>query len=467
MKGIVVPSFRRWAALAATLAVVAALVAAGAPQTGAAVGVPPYSGPPVPVRENVVFLYQTPAEVTAAGQLAKIGHPRDIVFGAHTGDVVPGSADEVTLAHSLGAKAYKYIQLTWFPTAAATWMGTTAAQRAAWTLCRTGSTALRDANDGDGLQHPTEDWAYADLNEVGMANAVLAWTAQLKALGYDGVFIDNGGRSLHGPAWNATSTCTDSKIKPGIRSADAWMALTTRIRAQHLKVAIDWSSRTALPLTRPDPNNPGRIKTDVGNLSWVLHENVGHPKENYPGSDPAWVTSLMFPFETLVAGTVDDALNGRGQVVEMAKARLPATDPNRAKQDEYVWALAKLSGQPVALNAGFDYCGDSPGTTDCNRTGFNPSLTDLTLGNPIDSMPYQARCDTRGCMWVRRFQKGMVVASAYGTATRAAKVPLGVSGCRYVTAFNGGKQGGGKCVTTLDVGTGPTSRWGRVYLYSP
>ncbi len=257
MKGIVVPSFRKIAALATALAVVGALVAVGAPQTGAAVGPPPYTGPPVSARENVVFLYQTPAQVTTAGQLAKIGHPRDIVFGAHTDDVVAGSADEVALAHSLGAKAYKYMQLTWFPTAASTWMGTTAAQRAAWMFCQTGTTALRDANDGDGLQHPTEDWAYADLNEAGMADAALAWTAQLKALGYDGVFIDNGGRSLHGPGWNVTSTCTDSKIKPGIRSSDAWMALTTRIRAQHLKVAIDWSSRTRAPVDSTRSQQPG------------------------------------------------------------------------------------------------------------------------------------------------------------------------------------------------------------------
>jgi hypothetical protein len=151
----------------------------------------------------------------------------------------------------------------------------------------------------------------------------------------------------------------------------------------------------------------------------------------------------------------------------MAKARLPETSPNRAKQDEYVWAIAKLSGQPVTLNAGFDFCGVPAGTTDCNRTGLNNSLTDLTLGNPVDAVPYQARCDPRGCLWVRRFQQGMVVASAYGTPTRSATVPLGVSGCRHVTAFNGGTQGAGKCITTLNVQTGATSRWGRVYLYAP
>ena len=107
----------------------------------------------------------------------------------------------------------------------------------------------------------------------------------------------------------------------------------------------------------------------------------------------------------------------------MAKARLPIGHPNRLRQEEYVWALAKLSGSPVVLNTGYDFCNTPWGTTDCNRTGLAPALTDLRLGSPIDAAPYPAACNGSSCMWVRRFFKGMVVVSAYGSPTRSARGP--------------------------------------------
>ena len=46
-------------------------------------------------------------------------------------------------------------------------------------------------------------------------------------------------------------------------------------------------------------------------------------------------------------------------------------------------------------------------------------------------------------MWVRRFQNGMVVVSAYGTPERTATIPLGTPKCRRITAFQGGPQAKG------------------------
>ena len=158
-----------------------------------------------------------------------------------------------------------------------------------------------------------------------------------------------------------------------------------QIKAQGLKVsAMNVGSPTAPdPITRQHPDNPAVYKTDVRNFAWILHENAGRPLENYPGAVPATKT-YGTPFDVLAARVKKDAQFGRGMVVEMAKARLPLADPDRYKQEEYVWALAKLAGGPVVLNAGYDFCGVPAGTDDCNRTGLNAALTDIRLGTPLD-----------------------------------------------------------------------------------
>jgi hypothetical protein len=437
--------------------------AAAAPVVGQ---IPPrYTGTPITGPENVTFLYHSLAEASAAGQLANIGHPRDLVFGNENTATVPGTADEPIYAHSIGARAFKYMQFSMFPMIYPTWSGITKENRAAWAMCQVEDEWLHDHEDGDGTSHGSVPWAYADTNERGYVDAILAWTAQLKALGYDGVFIDVGGRSIRGPYFNVESSCTDDPITPGAKSADAWFAMLMRVKAQGLKLGVNMGAPTADPLTRPDPNNPSKVKTDVRAFTWILHEGAGHPKENYKG-DAAWLLPKLPLFDHLAKRNANDALYARGQVVEMAKARLPIGHPNRLRQEEYVWALAKISGSPVVLNTGYDFCNTPWGTTDCNRTGLAPALTDLRLGSPIDAAPYPAACNGTSCMWVRRFYKGMVVVSAYGSPARSAAVPLGTAKCRRITAFQGGQQAQGLCVNSLRVQTNAT-RWSRIYLYSP
>jgi hypothetical protein len=456
--------------ITATIIVIVGLLATAcvprAPQlpAGGSTGHAPYGGSPITGPENVTFLYHSVAETEAAGQLDALGHPRDIVFLTPNRATFPGDPAEVALAHGRGAKAIKYLELTLFPDTG-DWLGTTQTQRAAWMLCKSGTTPLSDAGDGDGSDHGSVPWSYSDANELGFVNAVLGWTSQLRTMGYDGVFIDAGGRAVRGPYFDVASSCTDQPVKAGARSADAWFSMLMAVKAQGLLVSANMGAPTADPLTRPDPTNPSKVKTDVRAFAWILHENAGHPSENYAGDAPS-VKVQLAPFERLAGQMSNDALFARGQVVEMAKSRLPLDDPNRARQDEYVWALAKLSGAPVVLNTGFDFCGVPWGTTDCNRTGLSPALTDVRLGSPIDAQPYKASCDSKGCLWVRRYRNGLVAASAYGTATRSTTVSLGTSGCRHVAAWKGGQQAGGKCVTSVSVQTGPNLRWAHVYLYS-
>lgn len=379
--------------------------------------------------KNVTFFYQD----QPASSAQRIGHPRDIVYGAHNNDVTPGSADQVAFAHSVGSLAYRYVQFTWFP-AAGPWNGTSDAQRQGMSFCN-----LTDANDGDGIQHPGVEWDYADANERAFVDAMLSWTARIKALGYDGVFVDVGGRSTAGPGSSWVSSCTTQAVTPGARQRDAWYHLLALVKAQGLHVAANLGNQ-----------NGGSPAID-----WVLHEYAAHPLENYctdaVGGRPT--------FEQSVAVLAREPAN----VVEMAKARCPLSDPHRRQQEEYVWALAKLSANPVALNAGTDFCGVAPGTTDCNRTGLNGELTDLALGAPIDAGPICLARDAQGCMWTRRFTLGAVVVSAVGAPNRTATLALGVGGCRRVSALDGNNQAGGSCVTSIPVATGV--RASHVYLY--
>ena len=86
------------------------------------------------------------------------------------------------------------------------------------------------------------------------------------------------------------------------------------------------------------------------------------------------------------------------------------------------------------------------------------------IGRPLDPAPTPLRCTGPSCLWVRRFEAGMVVVSAYGTPPRSVAVPLGVPGCRRVTAHGVGPVEGGRCVTSLTVHTG-APEWGHIYLY--
>lgn len=455
---------RRLLATVSLLATIATAVAVSAGPAGASIP-PPYSGPPITGPENITFLYHSLPDTAAAGQLGNIGHPRDLVFGNTNTALVPGTADEPAYAHSIGARAFKYVQFSMYPMLYPSWSGISQPQRTQWALCESGDSLLYDDEDGDGSSHGSVPWAYADTNEQGYVDAMLAWTAQLKALGYDGIFVDVGGRSIRGRYFDLTSSCTSDPVTPGAKNADAWFALLMKVKDQGLRLGVNMGAPTADPLTRPDPSNKALLKTDVRAFDWILHEGAGHPKENYKG-DVSWLVPRLPLFDNLTRKAMNDARLGRGQVVEMAKARLPIGHPNRLRQEEYVWSVAKLSGSPVVLNTGYDFCGVPWGTTDCNRTGLSPALTDLRLGTPIDNAPYAAACNgMTQCMWVRRFQLGMVVVSAYGTPKRSAAIPLGTAGCRKITAFQSGRQAKGLCVSSLRVETG-ASRWSHIYRYS-
>ncbi len=406
------------------LTVVALAVPAAATAAGAA-----------PARENATFLYQsiTPQALTT------IGTPKLMVL------TDTASAAE---ARATGALAYKYVQFNWFPTTGA-WNGTTADQRSQWRLCGPSGAPL-----GDGTSSSRFLW-YADFNERGFVNAMLAFALRMKQRGFEGLFIDVSGRALLGPRSKTLSTCTSDPVTPKLRSSDAYVALLRRVKALGLRVAINYPSPFDDPLLRPASTGAKTVNDLRPILDFVLHENAASVD--------------LTPFPDLITRLRADAQLSGGKVVEMAKSQRAPDSPGKSDNERSVWALAKLSGQPVVLNTGNDLCdgaGRVPGG--CLRMGLAPDLVDLKLGAALDPLPRATDCNTRtgSCAWYRRFESGFVV---YDPAldAKVRKVTLALTGdgsCRQVNEVRGRNITNGKCVRSLAVSVAPGQ--GRIFTLS-
>jgi len=438
----------------------------------------PVPGPPGPGRpaprapENVAFVYHPFSEMRT--RLHLIGRPRDIVWAQFPSQEPDPPA--VAWSHRIGARAFAYAQFTWFPetdqAGVGPWMGMTVEDRLRWRLCDAKGRPLSDADDGDGLQHPGRRWWYLDANERGLVEAMVAHAARFRAVGYDGLWVDVTGRGFNGPFAGVRSGCTETPVQRGVDAASALVQLLRTIRGRTgLRIAINFNGIPGDPLARLDPRTRQPVRDLAPVVDWALHENGAHPKEVPIGSTHPAIRALLPTFDRLAWRAHDVAQHypGQGRVVVMAKPRLPlGSTPAellaRRRQERYLWALGKLYGGPVVVNTGWDFCAGFPRAVNCNRTGLAPDLVNLRLGRPLDRTPTPLRCTGPSCLWVRRFEFGMVAVSAYGTPPRAAVVPLGVPGCRRVAAHGGGRVEGGRCVTFLTVRTGDPE-WGHIYLY--
>lgn len=389
-----------------------------------------------PARENATFLYQP----FTAQDLPSVGAPKLMVLT---------ETASAAAARAAGVRAYKYVQFNWFP-ATGPWNGTTAAQRSQWRLCGPSGTPV-----GDGISSSRFLW-YADFNERGFVDAMLAFAQRMKARGFDGLFIDVSGRALLGPRSKTRSTCTGNPVTPGLRSSDAYVAFLRRVRALGLRLAINYPSPFADPLLRPAPTGTGTVNDLRPIVDFVLHENAA---------------SVDFmPFADLLSRLFGDAQWAGGKVIEMAKSQRMPGSPGKSQNERSVWALAKLAGQPVVLNTGNDLCagaGRVPGG--CLRMGLAPDLVNLQLGAPIDPLPRGADCSaqTWTCAWFRRFQSGFVVYNPSLDAT-VRKVSLSVTAdgsCRRVNEVRGQNITNGKCVRSLAVKVSPGQ--GRIFTLAP
>ena len=311
-------------------------------------------------------------------------------------------------------------------------------------------TALTDATDGDGdgAGHGTVAWDYADANERSFVDAMLAWTAPAQGAGLRRrVHRRRRPRDPRALLADQVDVHLRSGRRRAIRSSDAWFNLLMRIKAQGLKVAaMNIGAPSAVdPFVRQDPNNPKRVKSDVAALEWVLHENAGKPLENYPGKGARPGVGRDPVRDARRRGSGTTRCNGRGKVVEMAKARLPLDDPERYRQEEYTWSLAKLSGGPVVLNAGFDFCGVPAG-----HDGLQPHRALRSADR------HQARNPARRGRVPGRVQRRELHVGAPLRARARRRVGVrepeagrddpdsALASCRRITAFQGGNAGQGR-----------------------
>ncbi len=279
----------------------------------------------------VIALATAGCTITSVQPLAGPG-PENVTFAYDCTPVAVPVRAVITGDCPLAARPgpqFRYLQFTWAPVDGE-WYGTTPTQRAPWYQ------PVTDATDGDGLQHTDgRTWQYLDPSRATFQNWAVAYVESIRARGFDGVFIDVGGRALEGPARKPTS----------------YVALLSRI-ARVLPIGLNYtasgdplhsSSGLALP------------------VSWVLHENAT--------ADLGLI--------------VRDAAAPNGRIVAMGKSLSAIGSPGKATEMTYQWALAKVSGQPVAINTGTDQCGGIGtvgGNNGCNRMGQPSELTGTRLG---------------------------------------------------------------------------------------
>jgi hypothetical protein len=365
-----------------------------------------------PTRENAVFWYQ--------------GNERSERW-ARASRVVSLQADP-DLIHANGSEAWKYGQISWFPDARPSWNGTTPAQRTPWRLCRA------DAPDGvpDLTMHAPELWWWADYNERGYSDAMVAWANSVKAEGWDGLFFDTVGYTFNGPERNTVSTCTSDPIVPGIRQRNAYVNLARRIHEETgLGIAL---------------NNPpvDVVDAHLGTwLEWYLRENAGN---------------TTYPPETLYKNVIEDSRHPFTRVVGMGKSPLAPSAPGKRQEELYAFGRAKLSGQMAVVNTGDDQCpGGAPGAF-CLRMGVPTDLVGLRLG-PVNGPLRLQSCDdpaSKRCVYLRRFEKGFV---AVNPTTKIRRLEIVNARCHRMYRIRAGWLFSGVCSRQLRTNLGPHTAW--------
>ena len=299
-------------------------------------------------------------------------------------------------------------------------------------MCGSGNAPLTDAADGDGSSATgTVAWHYADANERGYVDAILAWTAQLKAMGYDGVFIDAAGRV------DARPVLAD-RVDLHVRPRHARGAIEQRVvRPAHADQGAGpqglRDERRRADRARPDhPPEPGQPDGVQDRRAELLLDPARERRATRRRTTRARCRrpeGLRDPVrDPRGAGQERRRSSDAGMVVEMAKARLPArrtrtaTGRRSTSGRSRSWRVDRWCSTRATTSAA---CPQA--RTTATAPGSTPALTDIRLGTPLDAAPYPAACNGASCMWVRRFQHGLVVVSAYGTPKRTATIPLGTA----------------------------------------
>jgi hypothetical protein len=324
-------------------------VIAAAPGSAAATPIPP---------GNWVWYYQAVSQADAS----KFAGARAVVVGQQRDEAATAS-----IIHSSGALAFHYMNTFWYPVTY-TYQGINIGDHPEWAFCQNGSTPMVGRTVG------SVAWDYVDLNESAMYDQVIAYLKTLQSDGYDGIFFDIAARSLRtGPMPNLVSTCIDDPVVPGATFAQAYAHVVEAAHAMGLRVVINYGIGPPL-----DPQLAPAV-------DFILRESPAHATP--PAQEFAY--RRLEQSRTLAGGT---------PYIE----ELKTSAPNNRAGAYYEWAEGALFQVNLDVNSGDDAC----------KSGTFPELTAIDRGEPLDPQPVATRClapSTISCLWVRRWQKAVVV----------------------------------------------------------
>ena len=398
---------------------------------------------------NVTFYYDGTTPLEPGADLSKLGRPAVVVATGRDGDRDPAAA-----IHSIGARAYKYLQLYWAPHNTE-YEGINFKEHPGWAFCRNGSTRRlgRITNGGE------QKWFFIDSNEKAVRARIKEVLAGIKTDGWDGVMFDRGiaatqyATDYHGAYnWNRRSTCTGSPYERGATLSDAYVNMLGLAEGVGLEAMMNSGRSPYDPRApmRPDPEDPdcktgssarcGTITDAWSHLNLVVNETAAKPKDKW------WKRTFSGNLRS-----ERHARQGRRTVALVTTSSLGGNEFQTRPRVFYAWSRIKLFDLAVAVNTGDDGC---PGSTDvCNRHGMYPSLVNTVFGTPLENRPRSRGClegSAVRCLWTRSYARGMNVLNATPSPRADAGLTLRTPSCRYVyDVYNQTPLAGNRCVSSV------------------
>lgn len=427
---------RKVALTVVTPLVVTALSVTGLALSPAAASTGAASANPVSPRpgqvQNVTFDYDAGTPLAPGADLSALGHPAVVVSTRR--------ADEpaaVAAIHSVGAKAYRYVQFYWAP-GDSEYEGMDLQKHPDWAFCGAdGRRSVGRVTDGG-----TRSWYFLDTNETAVRAQIRSVLAGLRAQGWDGVMFDRGEAATQYAAdkaghavWSQRSTCTAAPASAGATFADSYVHLLSLAHGAGLSTMLNTGKSafdTVAPL-RPDPRDADcrahrwsrcRHLSDAwSSLDVVVNETATAPR------DRSWRRYFVSNSRAERSRT-----HGHRTVALVTTAALGGERHQTRANVYYAWSRIKLFNIAAAANTGEGGCGAGD-TGICNQHGFYPELVDTVYGRPLASRPTAQDCAKRSkvhCVWVRRYSQGVNVVNVRPSARNRTRVVLGTASCRYV-----------------------------------
>ncbi len=414
---------------------------------------------------NPTFYYAGKEPLRDGADLSALGKPSIVV-------TTPGANEQaaVRAIHSVGAKAYRYVQFYWAPDKGI-YEGIDLGKHPGWAFCRQGKRPLlgRTTTEADGAKR---DWYFLDTNERALRSRIAKILASYKAKGWDGLMWDRGGAATQNatdaagrPVWDATSSCTDDPHKSHAQFADAYVDMLGLARQAGLQVMLNTGTSAYDPVRpfRPDPTDAA-----CRERRW---EDCSFTEDGRDDADLLLNESIAFPRDKLWQRTFDanqqSEREGRRVVGLLTTYTLGGPAHQNRADVFYEWARVKLFDLPLAVNTGDDGC-DHVQSDVCNRFGTYPELIDVRFGQPVASAPRAQRCipgsDVR-CLWTRQYANGLNIVNVSGRHLTSVRFDTPDGKCRYVyDVFTRKALSGNTCISRIEVDLPPWS--GRPLLES-